>query len=141
MNITKADYERLKAISRLLPTGETFEALPPNERDAIVAFDSVLVRLERKRRADNAKAREYIAERRKVSQSYARPKEAKPYKNPYFDMWGVTFYLQPNHHRNEYEAKYTLLQMYDGEPVVYRGTFETKKEAIAWVTENRYIFY
>ena len=72
MFIKKNEFETLKAISRLLPNGEDFEALPEADRAIITTFDTLLVNLHKRQQASNRKTADYIAEKRKINKNYAR---------------------------------------------------------------------
>lgn len=72
MNITKKDFEAIRDALALLPHGAPFEALPQEDRDTITRADAVMMELLKKRRRDNARTAQYIAERRKTNRNYAR---------------------------------------------------------------------
>lgn len=72
MFLKKDEFEILTQVYDYLPTGEDFEALPEEQRYLITRFDALLVSLNRRRQASNAKTAQYIAEKRKTNRHYAR---------------------------------------------------------------------
>lgn len=75
MNITNADFSILEQAIMLLPQGEEFEALSTEKQHIIIEADIVLCKLIRKRKEDNKRIAEYIAERRKTDKNYARSRK------------------------------------------------------------------
>lgn len=72
MNITNSDYKAIERALRLLPQGEEFNALPENEQKTILNAELIMIKLYKKRKANNKRAAEYIAEKRKTNKNYAR---------------------------------------------------------------------
>lgn len=77
MNVTTKDFKALEEALALFPTGDDFASLPAEVQNIIVEADSVLVRLEKKRRASNKRTADYIAEKRRTDKNYARGKARK----------------------------------------------------------------
>lgn len=77
MNITTAQFKALEDALRLLPQGDAFKALTPEEQTTIAEADKVLIDLIKKRRRDNKRTAEYIAEKRKTNPNYARTRRTK----------------------------------------------------------------
>ena len=72
MNITKDQFEALTKIRTLLPSGDQFNELPDHLQQIIIDYDTTLVNLYKKRKADNKRTAAYIAEKRKTNKNYAR---------------------------------------------------------------------
>lgn len=72
MNITKAQFKAIEDAIRLLPQGDAFKALSPEVQAIISDADKVLIDLDKKRKRDNKRTAEYIAEKRKSNPDYAR---------------------------------------------------------------------
>lgn len=72
MNITKAQFKAIEDAIRLLPQGDAFKALSPEVQTIISDADKVLLDLDKKRKRDNKRTAEYIAEKRKSNPNYAR---------------------------------------------------------------------
>lgn len=72
MNITKAQFKAIEDALRLLPQGDAFKALTPDAQAIISDADKVLIDLDKKRKRDNKRTAEYIAEKRKTNPDYAR---------------------------------------------------------------------
>ena len=77
MIITNADFEILEKAIMLLPKGAEFEALSTSDQLKIVDADMVLCRLIKKKKEQNKRTAEYIAERRKTDKNYARSRKDK----------------------------------------------------------------
>lgn len=74
MFLTNAEFEAIKKALELLPHGEEFENLDKESQDIIVNADSTMIRLLKKKKANNKKVAEYIADKRKTNKNYARSK-------------------------------------------------------------------
>ena len=72
MNITKAQFKVLEDALQLLPQGDAFKALPPEVQTIISEADKIMIDLDKKRKRDNKRTAEYIAEKRKTNPDYAR---------------------------------------------------------------------
>lgn len=72
MYLKKEEYETIKEVALLFPTGEDFEKLPEETRDTITRLDVLLSNLYKRQKASNAKTARYIAEKRKTNRNYAR---------------------------------------------------------------------
>jgi hypothetical protein len=72
MNMANADFEALEKALNLLPHGQEFVALPEYEQEIIINANVVLVKLLKKKKANNARTAAYIAEKRKDNKNYAR---------------------------------------------------------------------
>lgn len=75
MNMTNDDFKKIEKALMLLPQGEEFKALPKETQDIIVDANVVMVRLLKKKKTNNAKTANYIAEKRKLDKNYARSKK------------------------------------------------------------------
>ena len=72
MNITNKDYETIKNIYTLLPTGTAYDRLPAEDKKKIEDFDMTLKSLLSKKEKDNKRIAAYIADKRKDNKNYAR---------------------------------------------------------------------
>lgn len=72
MNVTSIQYERLKAVGRLLPCGKELQDLNRDDREIIYKYDQTMLELQDKRKRDNKRIASYIAEKRKDNKNYAR---------------------------------------------------------------------
>ena len=72
MNMTNADFEAIEKALRLLPEGKEFDKLDKGTQDIIVNAEVVMVKLYKKRKADNKRTADYIANKRKTNKNYAR---------------------------------------------------------------------
>lgn len=75
MNITNADSQILEEAIMLLPKGKEFEALSTSEQQKIINADMLLCKLIKKKKEQNKRTAEYIAERRKFDKNYARSRK------------------------------------------------------------------
>lgn len=75
MNITNKDFEAIEKAVLLLPAGEAFSRLNKETQQIIIDADVVLTKLIHKKKEQNRKTAEYIAERRKTDKNYARPRK------------------------------------------------------------------
>lgn len=74
MFLTNAEFEAIKKALELLPHGEKFENLDKESQNIIVNADSTMIGLLKKKKANNKKVAEYIADKRKNNKNYARSK-------------------------------------------------------------------
>lgn len=74
MFLTNAEFEAIKNALELLPHGEKFENLDKESQNIIVNADSTMIGLLKKKKANNKKVAEYIADKRKNNKNYARSK-------------------------------------------------------------------
>lgn len=74
MNMTNSDFKKIEAALMLFPNGKEFEALPQEEQDIIIEAEMVMMNLLKKKKRDNKRTSEYIAEKRKTDKNYARRK-------------------------------------------------------------------
>ena len=72
MYITNADFKAIEMAIRLLPEGEEYLKLPKETQDIIRNADVTLMKLQKKKKADNERISAYIADKRKVDKNYAR---------------------------------------------------------------------
>lgn len=72
MYITNADFAAIEAALRLLPNGKEFRILPEETQKIIIDAEVVMVNLCKKKKRDNKRTAEYIAEKRKGNKEYAR---------------------------------------------------------------------
>lgn len=72
MNITNSDFEAIEKALKLLPHGEAFNALSDDEQKTIIDAEMTMIMLYRKKKANNKRVAEYIAEKRKTNKNYAR---------------------------------------------------------------------
>lgn len=72
--MTRLDFFRIEKALRMLPTGEAFNALHPEDQKTIIDAEMTMVRLTKKRKADNERTAKYIADKRKTNPNYARSK-------------------------------------------------------------------
>lgn len=75
MNMTNEQFEAIEKALRLLPQGDAFNALSPDEQATIVNADKAMVDLLKKRKRNNKRTAEYIAEKRKSDPNYARSRK------------------------------------------------------------------
>ena len=74
--ITKDDFNKIeKALALYSSNPDKFKALSKEEQDIIIEADVVMVNLCKKRKRDNERTAEYIAEKRKTDKNYARSKK------------------------------------------------------------------
>lgn len=74
MFLTNAEFEAIKKALELLPHGEEFENLDNESKNIIVNADSTMIGLLKKKKSNNKKVAEYIADKRKSNKNYARSK-------------------------------------------------------------------
>ena len=74
MNITKNEFIIIENALKLLPHGDEFNSLSKEYQDIIVAADTVMMNLLKKKMTANEKTAKYIAEKRKGNKNYARSK-------------------------------------------------------------------
>ena len=72
MYLTNEEFNAIKKALELLPHGEKFNNLDKESQDIIVNADATMVNLLKKKRANNKKVAEYIADKRKDNKNYAR---------------------------------------------------------------------
>lgn len=72
MFLKNKEYETLKSIMSLFPTGEDFQKLPEDQKALIEKYDTLMLVLYRRKQEGNKKTAEYIAEKRKTNKNYAR---------------------------------------------------------------------
>lgn len=74
MFLKNEEFNTIVKALELLPHGEEFEKLNKENQDIIVNADSTMIGLLKKKKANNKKVAEYIAEKRKTNKNYARSK-------------------------------------------------------------------
>jgi hypothetical protein len=72
--LTKEEFKAIEKALMLLPNGEEFRKLNKEEQDIIVNANVTMINLLKKRKKNNKKTAEYIAEKRKKDSNYARSK-------------------------------------------------------------------
>lgn len=72
MNITNSDFKAIEKALELLPHGEAFNDLSEDEQKTILTAEMIMIKLYRKKKANNKRVAEYIAEKRKTNKNYAR---------------------------------------------------------------------
>lgn len=72
MYLTNEEFNAIKKALELLPHGNTFVVLSEEKQNIIVNADRVMVNLLKKKKANNKKVAEYIANKRKDNKNYAR---------------------------------------------------------------------
>ena len=80
MYLTNEEFEAIEKALKLLPHGNVFVGLSEEKQDIIINADKVMVNLLKKKKANNKKVAEYIAEKRKSNKNYARSKKEKEVK-------------------------------------------------------------
>lgn len=74
MFITNEDFLRICAAYELLPEGDAFNSLPQYKQDIIVNAGVTILKLMKKKKAENERAKKYIAKKRAVNKDYGRKK-------------------------------------------------------------------
>lgn len=72
MFLTKEEFKAIEKALMLLPNGEEFRKLNKEEQDIVVNANVTMINLLKKRKKNNKKTAEYIAEKRKENKNYAR---------------------------------------------------------------------
>lgn len=72
MYLTNEEFNAIKKALELLPHGEEFNNLDKGSQDIIVNADTTMINLLKKKKANNKKVAEYIADKRKSNKNYAR---------------------------------------------------------------------
>ena len=72
MYLTNEEFNAIKKALELLPHGNTFVGLSEEKQNIIVNADRVMVNLLKKKKANNKKVAEDIADKRKDNKNYAR---------------------------------------------------------------------
>lgn len=72
MYLTNEEFNAIKKALELLPHGEKFNNLDKGSQDIIVNADTTMINLLKKKKANNKKVAEYIADKRKSNKNYAR---------------------------------------------------------------------
>ncbi len=72
MNLTNNDFLAIEKALALLPHGEDFNNLTKETQEIIIKADQVMINLYKKKKANNKRTADYIAEKRKTNKNYAR---------------------------------------------------------------------
>lgn len=72
MNLTNEQFKAIEDALALLPQDDAFNILPTEMREIIHKADLVLMELRKKKKRDNKRTAEYIAQKRKENKNYAR---------------------------------------------------------------------
>ena len=72
MYMTNDDFRKISDALMLLPSGKDFEALDKEKQDTIIDAQVTMGNLLKKKKRDNKRIAEYIAEKRKQDADYAR---------------------------------------------------------------------
>lgn len=72
MYLTNKEFDTIEKALELLPRGNVFAGLSEEKQNIIVNADKVMVNLLKKKKANNKKVAEYIANKRKSNKNYAR---------------------------------------------------------------------
>ena len=72
MYLTNEEFNAIKKALELLPHGEEFNNLDKGNQNIIVNADTTMINLLKKKKANNKKVAEYIADKRKSNKNYAR---------------------------------------------------------------------
>lgn len=72
MYLTNEEFDAIKKALELLPHGKAFAILKEEAQDIITSADAVMVGLLKKKKTNNKKVAEYIADKRKSNKNYAR---------------------------------------------------------------------
>lgn len=72
MYLTNEEFDAIKKALELLPYGNAFAVLKEEAQDIITSADAVMVGLLKKKKTNNKKVAEYIADKRKSNKNYAR---------------------------------------------------------------------
>lgn len=72
MYLTNEEFNAIEKALELLPNGNAFVGLSEEKQNIIVNADRVMVNLLKKKKANNKKVAEYIADKRKDNKNYAK---------------------------------------------------------------------
>lgn len=72
MYLTNEEFNAIKKALELLPHGNAFVGLSEEKQDIIINADRIMLNLLKKKKANNKKVAEYIADKRKSDKNYAR---------------------------------------------------------------------
>ena len=72
MQVKKSEYDAIAKALELLPSGVNFKELNAETQNIILNADNAMLNILRRKKDQNRKTADYIAEKRKTNKNYAR---------------------------------------------------------------------